>query len=121
MATVKLVTAREINANTMAGVQIDTALIGSAGVVYNIMRNAPVVIVAGTQTSSLSPVILDLSGATQGDTFVIKKYTTAVLGTGASQIQIVSGSSAGSVVGAFQVGTAVPNEVRAYFDGVAWR
>lgn len=121
MASVRTVTAQEVNAETMAGVKIDSTLIGSAGVVYNAQRNAPVVILTGTQTSSLSPVILDLAGAKQGDTFIIKKYTTAVAGTGASQILVVSGSAAGGVVGAFQVGTAAPNEVRAFFDGVAWR
>jgi hypothetical protein len=121
MATVKAVTAQEVNAEILSGVKIDSTLIGSAGVVYNIQRNAPVVILTGTQTASLSPVILDLAGAKQGDTFIIKKYTTAIQGTGASQIHVVSGSSAGAIVGAMQVGTATPNEVRAIFDGVAWR
>lgn len=121
MATVKFVRADEQNANTLAGVQVDTALIGSAGVVYTAGRNARTVVIAGTQTSSLSPVILDLYGAKHGDVFIIKRYGTSVLGTGASQVQVVSGSAAGAVIGAFQVGTAADNEVVAVFDGVAWR
>ena len=121
MATVKTVSAQEQNINTLAGVQIDTALIGSAGVVYTMGRNPPVVVIAGTQTSSLAPVILDLYNARIGDVFTIKKYTTSVLGTGASQINIVSGSAAGAVIGAIQTGTACPNMVIAAFDGVAWR
>lgn len=121
MTISRAVTVMEQNANTLAGVQIDTALIGSAGVTYTMGRNAPVIIVAGTQTSSLSPVILDLYNARAGDVMVIKKYTTAVIGTGAAQVQVVSGSAAGAVIGAFQVGTNSPNQVSAFFDGVAWR
>lgn len=121
MATVKLQSVQQQNANTLAGVQIDSTLIGSAGIAYTAGYNPSVIILTGTQTSSLAPVILDLANAKQGDTFRIKKYTTAVIGTGASQVQIVSGSSAGNVIGAFQVGTAAPNQVDATFDGVAWR
>lgn len=121
MATVKAVTVVEQNANTIAGAQLDSTVIGSAGVAYRIGREAPVVVLTGTQTSSLSPVILELGNAKSGDSFTIKKYTTAVIGTGASQVQVVSGSAAGLIVGAFQVGTASPNQVNAYFDGVAWR
>ena len=123
MASIKLSGYTEQNANTLAGVQVDTALIGSAGVTYRYGVNPSTIVIAGTQTSSLSPVILDLVNAKHGDQFTIKKYTTAVIGTGASQVNIVSGSSAGAVVGAIQVGTASPNTVIAVFDGVnqVWR
>ena len=121
MATLRAVTVQEQNANQFNGVQVDTALIGSAGLVIRSGREAPVYVVAGTQTSSLSLVILDLANARAGDRMTIKKYTTAVIGTGVSQVQLVSGSSAGAVIGAFQIGTATPNEASGYFDGVAWR
>ena len=123
MAALKLFGYQEQNINTLAGVQVDTNLIGSGGVTYRYGVNPATIVIAGTQTSSLSPVILDLPNAKHGDQFVIKKYTTAVIGTGASQINIVSGSAAGAVVGAIQVGTASPNTVIAVFDGVnvIWR
>lgn len=121
MATLRAVTVQEQNAGQFNGVQVDTALIGSAGLVIRSGREAPVYILGGTQTSSLSPVILELTNAKAGDTMTVKKYTTAVVGTGASQIVVVSGSAAGTIVGAIQVGTAAPNQVTAYFDGQVWR
>ena len=113
----------EQNVNTLVGVQVDTALIGSAGITVKKGQNASVYIVAGTQTSSLAPVILSLDNAASGDRITVKKYSTAVIGTGAAQVQVLSGSAAGAIVGAFQIGTAAPNEVTAVFDGVAqvWR
>jgi len=108
-------------ANTLSGVEVATALIGSAGVVISKGYNGSTYIVAGTQTSSLSPVILALTNASPGDQFLIRKYTTAVIGTGASQVVVQSGSAAGAIIGAFQIGTAAPNEVLATFDGVQWR
>ena len=112
----------EQNANTLAGVQVDATVFTSAvPVVVRAGREAPVYILTGTQTSSLAQVVLDLPNAAVGDQFLIKKYTTAVLGTGAAQIQVISGSAAGAVVGAFQVGTAAPNEVTAVFDGTNWK
>ena len=113
----------EQNANTLTGVQVDATVIGSAGITVKYGKAAPVYILTGTQTSSLAPVILSLDNAHSGATIIVKKYTTAVLGTGASQIHVVSGSAAGAIVGAFQVGTAAPNLVTAVFDGVAkvWR
>ncbi len=41
--------------------------------------------------------------------------------TGKSAIYGLGGAAAGAVVGAFQVGTAYPNQVTAVFDGVQWR
>ena len=121
MATVKLVTVQEQNADMLAGVLVDSTLIGSAGITYRAGRHPGTIVLTGTQTASLAPVILDLANATQGDRFVIKKYTTAVIGTGASQVVVVSGSAAGVIVGAFQIGTNSPAQVSAVFDGVAWR
>lgn len=121
MATVKATKVVDQNANTLSGVEVATALISSAGVTIANGYNGPTYVVAGTQTASLSPVILSLNNVAAGDTFVVKKYTTAVIGTGASQVVVVSGSSAGAIVGAFQVGTAAPNQVTAVFDGVQWR
>jgi hypothetical protein len=122
MATVKNgAQVTDQNANTLSGVQVDTALIGSAGVVIAKGYTGGMYVVAGTQTSSLSPVILSLQNAFPGDRITVKKYTTAVIGTGASQVVVVSGSAAGAVVGAFQIGTAAPNQVDAVFDGVQWR
>lgn len=124
MGLLRACTVMEQNANTWAGVQVDTALMGSGvGVTLRAGREAPVYIVAGTQTSSLSAVVLDTGNAKAGDQFIVKKYTTAVIGTGASQVVVVNGSAAGTVIGAFQVGTASPNLVVAVFDGVAgvWR
>lgn len=121
MANVGATVVTDQNANTINGVEVATALIGSAGVTIANGYTGGCYIVAGTQTSSLSPVILSLGNATQGAEFTVKKYTTAVIGTGAAQIVVVSGSAAGAIVGAFQVGTAAPNEVTAVFDGVQWR
>ena len=112
----------EQTAGQLNGVQVDTALYGSGSPVsLRSGREAKTYILAGTQTSSLTQVVLDLFNAACGDIMTIKKYTTAVLGTGAAQIQIVSGSAAGAVIGAIQVGTAAPNQVDAFFDGVQWR
>lgn len=114
----------EQNANTIAQVQVDTNVYATAGagsVVIRSGREAKVYIMAGTQTASLTQVVLELANAAAGDIMTVKKYTTAVLGTGASQIQIISGSGAGPVIGAIQVGTATPYFVDAYFDGVQWR
>lgn len=121
MATVKMTTVVDQNANTLSGVQVDTNLISSAGTTISVGYTGQMYVVAGTQTSSLSPVILALTNVPVGARIVIKKYTTAVIGTGASQVQVVSGSAAGAVVGAFQIGTAAPNQVEAVFDGVQWR
>lgn len=121
MATVKATVVKAQNADTLSGVEVATTLIGSAGVRISMGYTGGCYVVAGTQTSSLSPVILDLNNASPGDQITVKKYTTAVIGTGASQVVVVSGSAAGAIVGAFQVGTASPNEVTAVFDGVQWR
>ncbi len=121
MATYKAVTVVEQNANVIAGVQAISTLIGSATpLVFRAGRESPVIVLTGTQTASLGQVIVENVNAKQGDVVVIKKYTTAVLGTGASQIQVLAGTAAGLVIGAFQLGTAAPNEVRCYFDGVQW-
>jgi hypothetical protein len=112
----------EQNANVMGGgVQVATALIGSGGTTINAVQVGAAYIVAGTQTSSLAQIILDINNTPPGYQFLVRKYTTAVIGTGAAQVQVVSGSAAGAVVGAFQVGTAAPNEIRTIFDGVQWR
>jgi hypothetical protein len=121
MATVKVTQVTDQNANTLSGVEVATTLIGSAGVTIGKGYTGGVYIVAGTQTSSLSPVILSLGNASPGDQIVVKKYTTAVIGTGAAQVGVYSGSAAGALVGAFQIGTAAPNQVTAAFDGVQWR
>lgn len=121
MATVKLVSVVEQNANTIAGVQNISTIIGSATpTVVRSGREAPIILITGTQTSSLAQIIVENVNAKQGDVMIIKKYSTAVIGTGASQIQVLAGTAAGAVIGAFQVGTAAPNEVRCYFDGVQW-
>ena len=120
--TLRACTVVEQNVNTLAGAQVDATLFTSAvPVVIRSGREAPHYVLTGTQTSSLAQVVLDLVNAAAGDRFCVKKYTTAVLGTGAAQIQVLSGSAAGAVVGAFQVGTAAPNDVTAVFDGVQWR
>ena len=121
MAKVSATVVTEQNSKTLDGVEVATALIGSAGVRIANGYTGGMYVVAGTQTSSLAPVILDVNNASPGDMFTVKKYTTAVIGTGASQVVVVNSSAAGAVVGAFQAGTAVPNEVTAVFDGVQWR
>lgn len=123
-APARATTVVEQNTNTIAGVQTDTNVYATAatgGVTIRFGREAPTYIMAGTQTASMTQVVLDLVNAAAGDKFVIKKYTTALLGTGLAQIGIFSGSGAGALVGA--LGTAVNNfaEVTAVFDGVAWR
>lgn len=121
MAKVSATTVVDQNANTLPWVQVDTNLIGSAGTRISAGYMGGMYVVAGTQTSSLSPVILDLNNAQPGAQIVVKKYSTAVIGTGASQVIVVSGSAAGAQVGAFQVGTGGQNQVVAQFDGVQWR
>ena len=121
MAKVGATVVVDQNANTLSGVQVATALIGSAGVTIAAGYSGGCYIVAGTQTSSLAPVILSLANVSPGDRITVKKYTTAVIGTGAAQVQVISGSAAGAIVGAFQVGTAAPNQVDAVFDGEQWR
>lgn len=124
MGPLRAVTIQEQNPNRVAGVQVDTAVYGSAAPInIRVGREAPVYILAGTQTSSLTLVVLDLFNAAGGDQITVKKYTTSVLGTGAGQFQVLSGSSAGALVGAIQVGTATPVSVTAVFDGVnqVWR
>jgi len=113
----------EQTAGQLNAVQVDTAVYGTSAGALTIRsgREAKTYIIAGTQTSSLTTVVLDLFNAAAGDTMTVKKYTTAVIGTGAAQLNVVSGSAAGAIVGAIQVGTAAPNQVDAFFDGVQWR
>lgn len=113
----------EQNANTLAGVQTDTNVYATAvtgSVTIRSGREASVYVMAGTQTASLTTVVLDLTNAAAGDRMVVKKLGTSILGTGLAQIQIVSGSAAGQIVGS--IGTALGNfnEVTAAFNGVAW-
>ena len=123
MGTLRACTVTEQNANTLAGIQVDTALFGSAvaGATIRAGREAPVYVLAGTQTSSLAVVVLDLVNAAAGDRLVVKKVGTGVIGTGLAQIDVRSGSASGAIVGSIGTAAGTSDEVVGVFDGVQWR
>ena len=123
MGTLRACTVIEQNANTLAGIQVDTALFGSAvaGATIRQGREAPVYVLAGTQTSSLAVVVLDLVNAAAGDQQIVKKIGTGVIGTGLAQIDVRSGSASGAIVGSLGTAAGTSDEVIGTFDGVIWR
>lgn len=126
MGPLRAVVIREQNPQKLNGdVFVDTAVYATAAQSLTIRsgREASTYIMAGTQTSSLTTVALDLANAASGDQITVKRYSTAAVTTGAGQIQIVSGSGAGAILGSIQTGTAAVNAVTAVFDGVnqVWR
>ena len=115
---------QEQNANTLAGVQVDTAVYvgtgsASAGMpVLRYGREAPVYILEGTQTAASVKVCMDNINATHGATMKV------IVGTGAvttSIVSIVTGSQAGPTIRTISSG--VGQEATVVFDGVAkvWR
>lgn len=119
MATVKTVSVTEQNANTIAGVQVDTAVYvgtGAAGVPsLKWGREAPVYEMTGTQTAVTLNIVLDTANAYQGAQFNIRGGTGVAFGT--SIVQIVNATTGGTVV---STSSGVKN-IFATFDGTQWR
>ena len=124
MATVKLVSYEEQNANIIAGVQVDTAVYvgtgsGATGMpVIRVGREAPVYILEGTQTAVGVKVCMDNVNAYHGARQTIK------IGTGAattSIVSIVTGSQAGPTI--YTITSGVGRDANVVYDGVAqtWR
>jgi hypothetical protein len=116
MGTLRTVSVTEQNVNTLAGVQIDTAVyagLGTGAPVVRSGREAPMYVMAGTQTASNVNVILDLTNASHGATITVKRQvqvlTTAI-------ISVVSGSAAGAECG--RIGASAHGEVTAVFDAL---
>ena len=121
MATVKLVSYQEQNANALAGAQFDTAVYATAaggGVTLRVGRDAPLHVVAGTQTAVTAVVVLDLVNAYHGAQITVKRGTQ---GNSTSVINVVSGSGAGVVIG--QLNSSAIGQVVSAFDGAnnIWR
>lgn len=123
MASVKLVSYSEINANTMSGVMFDTAVYGTASPaivrVGRDVKDGGCYINAGTQTGVTAKIILDTFNAFHGAEILIKQGTQGLGGT--TLLQVVSGSAAGVTVG--QLTSGVQDEIICTYDGFAgvWR
>lgn len=121
MATVKMISAVEVNAAINQGVQFDTAVYGTASPpIVRLGRDVVdggVYVSAGTQTAVTLPIILDTFNAQGGATIIVKRGTNV----GTSVITVVSGSAAGATVSV--LGSGVADEVVGVFDGFAgvWR
>lgn len=122
MATVKLVSVVEQNLTMMQGVQVDTAVYGTATppivrVGRDVSGESGVYISAGTQTAATLPIVLDLANAYHGARVTVKRGTNV----GTSVITVVSGSAAGATVSVLSSGVA--DEVIGVYDGFAavWR
>jgi|SRR3990167_347594 len=124
MATVKLVSYEEQNANRIAGVQVDTAIYvgtgsGATGMpVLKVGVNPPVYILEGVQTAVGVKVCMSNENAYHGATQRI------VIGTGAattSIVSVVTGSQAGPTINTITSG--VGREANVVYDGIAqaWR
>lgn len=125
MATVKLCSVVDQNANTLAGVQVTSATyVGTnitADFTYKVGVNAPVIQVVGTQTASTVYIGLDTANATHGAQVVIKR----LMGTPGTSVLNVYSGLAGTGFGAvapIAQGTGNVTIVAA-FDGQAgvWR
>jgi hypothetical protein len=119
MATVKLQSATEQNANTIAGVQIDTAVYvgtGLAGVpILRVGRDAPVYVLGGVQTAVTVNIVAEVVNAYHGAQFTIRR------GTGAgstSVLQVVNAATGGAVVA---TSSGVQRDTVITFNGAAWR
>lgn len=125
MATLKACTIIEQNANTIAGVQVDSATYAgtniTADITLRVGRNAPFYQIVGTQTASRISVALDTVNAYHGAQVVITRDTLSV---GTSLVDIYSGGpgTGYATTTAIHSGTGVAKFVSA-FDGVAqvWR
>ena len=121
MATVRFVSVTEQNANTIAGMQVDTAVYvgtGAAGVVTLRMgRTAPSYVLQGTQTAVTLGVVLETENAVHGDQIILKAGTGNPLGT--SILSVRSGGTGGTVI-ATASGAPAANQIYT-FDGVIWR
>lgn len=122
MATVKLVSAVEVNAAISQGVQFDTAVYGTASppiirVGRDVTGDGGVYIQAGTQTAVTLPIVLDLFNAYHGAKVTVRKGT----GVGTSVVTVVNGSAGGAIVSLLTSGVA--DEAVAVYDGYAgvWR
>ena len=124
MTAVKLVSYTEQNANTLAGVQVDTAVYvgtGSAAAGMPVIKvgvNPPVYILEGTQTAVSVKVCMSNENAYHG------AKQRIVIGTGAattSIVSIVTGSQAGPTI--YTITSGVGRDANVVFDGVAqtWR
>ena len=119
MASVKIGSVREQNANRIAGVQIDTAVYvgtGATNPIIQVGRDAPVYVMEGTQTAVIVNVVAGLINAYQGAAITVKIGTGAVT---TSAYRILNGSFAGAVVA--NITSGVGREATVVFDGVSWR
>jgi len=124
MGLPRAVTVMEQNVNTIAGVQVDTAIYvgtGIAGVpTLRVGREAPVYVFNSVQTAAIVDVILDTKNAYAGASFNLRFGTGA---TGTSTIRLVNASTGGTVISSSTAGVAPTSEhnLFATFDGVAWK
>lgn len=119
MATVKLQSASQQNASTLAGVQIDTAVYvgtGLAGVpILRVGQNPPVYVLEGVQTAVVVNIVAETINAYQGAQFTIRR------GTGAgstSVLQVVNAATGGVVVA---TSSGVQRDTIITFNGAQWK
>ena len=119
MATVKIVSVQEQNANSLGGVMTDTAVYvgtGAAGVpTLRWGREPPVYQLTGTQTAVTLNIVVETLNAVQGATFDIRRGTGATIGT--SVVQIVNATTGGAVISTSSGG----RDLFVTFNGVAWQ
>ena len=114
MASIKLPSYTEQNANMLAQVQSDTAVYVGTGVAGVITlrwgREAPEYVIDGVQTAVALGVVLDTFNATHGAQVILKGGTG--VGFGTSIVTVRNGSTSGAVLatasghGTWQIGIA---------------
>lgn len=120
MANLKATTIMQQNPNTIAGIQVDTAVYvgtGLAGTIpIQVGREAPVYRLDGVQTAAVMDVILDTMNAYKGATFELRFGTGA---SGTSTVRLLNATTGGTVVSTST--SNVKASLFATFDGTTWR
>lgn len=118
MALPRACTIVEQNVNTIAGVEVNTAVFvgtGAAGVpVIQVGLNAPVYVLEGVQTAVTVNVVARTVNAKAGDEIVVRIGTAA---GGTSVIQVVNATTGGVVVAT----SSGARDTRVTFDGIRWK
>jgi hypothetical protein len=125
MTTLKLVSYKEQNAQTLAGVQVTSATyVGTNTLVDLAVKvgvQAPVIQIVGTQTASTVYIGLDTANATHGAQVVLKRIMAT---PGTSVLNVYSGLAGTGFGAVAPIAQGTGNvTIVAAFDGVAgvWR
>lgn len=126
MGILMKVSIQEQNVNTLAGVQLDAAQVGSTATgghtTIRIGREAPVYILTGTATA-LARIVLDRINAYQGARFEVRRNNAAPPAFGVAVYDNGTGTLIDTIPAkGTAAGDSVGNgSVIAIFDGTAWQ